>query len=202
MSIEIKFETPLVWPGFQDKTPRGRQTTLNGFPPTLTLNESLRMITEEIEALSPSAATITSSVEHLNNERLRAKDASNPAASLRIRLSGHMFIFACDRWLTLTHNLYAIAISLRQMRQLAQYGAADLSQLFRPFLQEDISSAAATASDVPLEEWQKLLGLGPSATLEDANAIYRARAKQNHENEEVMLTLNAAIEAARKYFRA
>lgn len=199
-TIPLDFVTPLVWPENLAKTPRGRQNNLNGFPPTLTLVDALRFIEEEVQALSPTKATITSHVEYLSNERLRTKEINNPAVSLKLSISGQHFIFACDRWLLITHNLYAISATIRNLRQIAQFGTADAQQLMQPYLVQSAAPVVAQRVATGDEPWMQTLGLGATATVEDANAIYRARAKILQDDVEALMHLNAAIEQARQFF--
>lgn len=46
--------------------------------------------------------------------------------------------------------------------------------------------------------WREILGLGPSATLVAAHAVYRALAKEAGEGSPKLKRLNLAIEAARQ----
>ncbi len=196
----LEFSTPLIWPEAQVKTPRGRQNNLNGFPPSVTLADALRYIEEEVQALSPTKAIITSHVEYLNNDRLRSKEITNSAASLKLSISGQYFLFACDRWLLITHNLYAISATIRNLRQIAQFGVADTQHLMQPYLVQSPTSVAPQRNATGDEPWMQTLGLGSTATVEDANAIYRARAKILQNDAEALMHLNAAIEQARQFF--
>ena len=82
-----------------------------------------------------------------------------------------------------------------------KWGLAEIETAFRGFMASQ-RDAVATATGTQIsgqEPWLLALGLGPSATVHDANATYRARAKQVASNPEALLRLNAAIETARKF---
>jgi hypothetical protein len=82
---------------------------------------------------------------------------------------------------------------------MENWGIASAKQALVGFSLQNagIDSGSGDGSNLP--EWMQYLGLGPTATLEDANAIYRRRAKQlaDEKDDQEMLKLNAAIDEAR-----
>jgi hypothetical protein len=125
-------------------------------------------------------------------------------ASLEISLGNTKAFLACDKWRNLAQNLYALHLAIRHVRLFEEWGIATSEYMLTPF---DLrthhatghsheSSTHSPAENVP--DWMDHLGLGRTATLADANAVYRQRAKTAAENEEAMIKLNQAIEQARR----
>ena len=111
-------------------------------------------------------------------------------------------MIACDHWQTLDHNMYAIHLALRAMRNFEEWGVATQSYALSLF------SGNITMKDIAheldedgygLPGWMMALGLGPTASIEDANAVYRRRAKELAHDEDALLELNQAIEEARRH---
>ena len=107
---------------------------------------------------------------------------------------------ACDSWMNTEHNIYALYLALKNLRQFEKWGLATTEIMFAPFMPDSSKkiAAVATRGNDKLPDWMMLLGLGPTSTIEDANAVYRSRAKQVANDENALLDLNNAMDIARK----
>lgn len=196
MALEIS--NPLRWPDHVPRTPRGRQTNLHGFSPTLTVEQALQFLDEEVVKLNPMRADLTTHIEHFNSARLRKVEGMSPAVTLSLRMHDGRFHLSSDRWLLPQHNLYALVMTLRTIAQLDGWGVVTRADIMEHFRERVPAPAAPKAEYAPLESWRATLGLGPTATLSDANAIYRNRAKAVGEHDlDALAHLNEAIEQAR-----
>jgi len=196
MAIEISYITPIKIPtGYRLSFQRSRRYD-NGFPQGLTVDQSIKYLEEEIWAFGAQSATIYSFYERLNVPRLRRANEEDSAISVKVGLNTRNYHFICDRWYLLEHNLYALHLSLRALKNIEKWGVGDLTTILKPF---DVSyETVVKEGDSRINEWMHTLGLGPTATIEDANAIYRNRAKLAADNQDELLKLNQAIEDARK----
>lgn len=213
---EIRYEYPLKMPPKWESTPATQRAHGNNFPPYLTLDEAIRLLEDEIHALGIRDVGVITNSQNLNNPRLRKVAAgSNTAATLQFGRSNDVSWLACDKWISLEHNLYALHLALRAIRNLELWGIIPITQLLAALYptqtskptEAPASAASATTSsttapkerDLPL--WMKVLGLGTTAHYEDAIAVYRRRAKIVANDEKALLELNQAMESAREHFQ-
>ncbi len=198
---EIRYEHPLKLPSGWSSTPASARGYHPNFSRNMRMEEAFRYLEDEINAYDFSAATIFSNFQHANNERLRKKIGNDSGISVIIKIGGRTHHLACDHWIMAEHNAYAIHLALRAMRNLEEWGIATKQyalSLFSGELSGGSSTSSSSSESGTLPEWMSALGLGPTATLEDANATYRRRAKDLADQEEELITLNQAIDEARK----
>jgi hypothetical protein len=195
----LQYKTPVHTPKGWVPTDKNQRGFNSNFSSSMTIKEAIELVAEEISFLNAKSATLFTSYEHVENNRLRKALADNPTASMQLDHDGHSYFFICDKWFNLEHNIYAISLAIRACRNMENWGIASAKQALVGFSLQNagIDSGSGDGSNLP--EWMQYLGLGPTATLEDANAIYRRRAKQlaDEKDDQEMLKLNAAIDEAR-----
>lgn len=199
---DIIYEHPLKLPSGWEATPPSARIYNTAFPRTLTLTEALRFLEDEIRQFPFAAAAIYSNYQHFTNERLRKKISNDTAGvSVMLKCYGREHMIACDRWQLTEHNAYAIHLALRAVRNFEDWAIATRAYALSLFAGNIAMKNLATESleSEELPQWMRDLGLGPTATLEDANAIYRRRAKDFADNQDALLKLNQSIEEARKH---
>jgi hypothetical protein len=192
----LQFESPLHWPASIPATPRANQRSDHGFP-AQTLSESIGYLEQELKELHASGA-LSLDVEQPLVERLRKKVGSRTGIALTIKYHGRTYHLTCDRWLTVEANIYALHLALRQWRNMERWGIATIPQLLAGFVPSVAAHASAPANSGVI--WMEALGLGTTATLDDAVAVYHRRAKQVSHDQEAMTRLNQMMEEARAYF--
>ena len=201
--LDINYICPLKLPRHHVSIPPNQRRGDHGFPNDLSIDQAIAYLEEEIRALGVSRATIYSNYDRLNSSRSRSKRDDDAAICCELRLDTHAHFLVCDRWMGAQYNLYALHLAIRAMRNIVKWGVASKEQILAGFDATADPNAAhgGQANDhTILPDWMQVLGLGTSATLEDANATYRRRAKQVANEHDKLLELNQAIEAARHYF--
>lgn len=207
MMSDLRYESPLRLPSGWVRTPLGQRSYDNSFSRNLTFAEALDYLEEEIRQIAPNdSVRIYSSYEQLRSERSRKALSKETGICVQIHHSLGGAMMACDKWALTEHNIYALSLGLRALRQMESWGIAKtqmLYQFFSSHAEGDAPSRATQAMthDGSLADWMLALGLGPTATLEDANAIYRRRAKDIAHDEHKLIELNLAMDSARKYLR-
>lgn len=196
----LRFESPLVWPEWLPSTPRASQRRDHGLATQITLTESINFLEMEIQELGASAVMFTD-IEQPTIERLRKKVGSRTGASLQMRYHDKTYVFACDRWTTLEHNIYVMHLAIRQWRNIERWGIGSMDVLIKGFA-SNIDVVSAAVLDKTMPEWMHALGLGPTSTLDDAIAVYHRRAKQVAHDSEALSKLNILMEEVRAYFAA
>lgn len=214
--MPLRYSYPLRWPPHYTRAQRWEKSINQTFKMGMSLQEALTFLNEEVDALKPQNATLYTDYENLGNPRLMRSSGYETGVALSIKIDGMAYDFACDRWVQLEQNIYALHLALRSLRNLPQWGVGTLAQAFGGFglvqnhippstSYDTINNGSAEPTSIAaspiLEEWRLTLGLGPTATLDDAQAVYRRRAKSLASDEEALMKLNLAMDAANKALR-
>ncbi len=197
---QLQITSPLKWPGHATTTDRLLRQINPQFQLNMKESEALSFIEDEI-ARTPEiiSAVLSCDAVNLNSTMPTQYLSKNPGAALRINLENSRHHLCCDRWQSLAHNIYALHLGIRYFRQLADWGLGSLSVLMGGLCEKENIINGSASDFSSLTEWQIVLGLGPSATLDDANALYRIRAKSIGESDPAKLQqLNLAIQQARE----
>lgn len=202
--VDISYEIPLKAPEGTALTPKSMRRYDSGFPPTLSLDEALQYLEEECRQIpSVESVKMHSNYDRINVPKLRKMIDEDPAVCLELKLQGKAYFIVCHQWGMIEHNIYALHLALRAMLNIVKWGVADLETALYGFASERSRVFTEEAEDESLmskDKWMTILRLDASATLEEANKSYRHHVKVAAENEEALLRLNQAIEAARKYY--
>ncbi len=202
MPQEIHYICPLKIPQGHNLMYQRQRRFDSGFPQNLTLDQAVAYLEDELLSLPAEKINVFTNYDRINSERNRVKREDDSAVTVEIKMGSRTYYLICDRWAQIDHNLYALHLSIRAIKNIVKWGVGDYETLLAGFDAAGKHAGFDRADDrsAILPEWMKTLGLGLNATLDDANAIYRRRAKESADNEHKLLELNQAIEAARKHF--
>jgi hypothetical protein len=197
----LQISTPLRWPDFI--TPTERMYRLNH--PQLQMNmqetEAVAFVEDEINrTYAITSASLSCDAENITSTAPTHYLTKNTGAALEIVLESGRYVIACDRWVNLAHNIYSLHLVVKHFRTLEEAGIGSLPFLLQPFRKAGAAAAQAKEAEMlGMKDWQKVLGLGPTTTLEIANAAYRVIAKNIAESDpEGLRQLNIAIQQARQ----
>lgn len=212
--IVLKFTYPLQWPQHSERTSNWDKKINQTFKVGLTIQEALTFLQEELDLLGAKQAIVNTDYENLPNPRLQRKVGQEVAACVQFKINDYVYHVACDQWLLVEQNIYTIHLMLRNIRTTIDLGIGSINQFLMgfstrrsaevtanphlPFGERRARTSPAAIVTPQVEEWRLALGLGPSATLEDAHATYRRRAKSAGNDQEALLQLNLAMDAATK----
>jgi hypothetical protein len=197
---QLQIISPLKWPGFVEPTHRLSRQINPQFKYDMKESEAIVFVEDELTRMSQvSSATLSCDAMNVNSTLPTQYLSKNPGACLSINLATSRPQLCCDLWQSLAHNIYALHLALRYYRQLSEWGIGPLSLLMGGLTEAANTKESALPSGSSLTDWQVTLGLGPTATLEDANTLYRIRAKNIGESDpEKLQRLNLAIQQARQ----
>jgi hypothetical protein len=202
----LRFNTPVQFP---DNWVRSSNGVINRqFASNINVSQAIRYLSDELNDLKVSNATLYSNFDNIDNDIKRQKRGHSEGASVKFSLSGSEIFIGCDKWAAINQNIYALSATLRNVNLIVESGTSNIIKLLNCFNQSEKrvnnavhSNNKQNNNNSEAGEWLKLLGLGETATLSDANAVYRSRAKLLQHDEDLFLELNQAIEQARKYLR-
>jgi hypothetical protein len=199
----LQIKTPLEWPESVAPTERLMRTMSDKFPQDMTEHSAVVYLEDEINGMmGVDSATLSADALNINSSLPTQYLSNNTGACLKLNIRGHAYFLACDKWQKLAHNLYVLHLALRHLKQIEAWGLGDMQRLMAGFSRQFGAQAQASGGETDGEgadSWQAILGLGPTATLEDANTIYRHRAMKIGESDpEALQRLNLAIQQARE----
>lgn len=197
----LYYKSPLSWPESIPITPLVKQRSDNGFSSNITLTDAVSFLKEEIETLAIGHAVLYSDIEQPHVERLRKKLGNRSGVCLHIKYKERGYIITCDKWQRIEHNIYALHLLFRQWGNIEKWGIGNLSMLMSGFEADRTPEISGIAKDHEnIAECLKSFGLGSTATLDDATAIYHRRAKSLAGNNEDLTKLNLQMDEIRNYF--
>lgn len=194
----IKYQAPLKWPETVPATPLLKQRVDNGFSASMSISDAISFLDQELSSLGISQATLYTDIEQINVERLRKKLGSRTGACLYVKHLGGEYVFACDRWQKLEHNIYALQLAFRSWGSIEKWGIGSIAALMAGF--EIERSYSQVQQEEKVADCLREFGLGSTATIDDATAIYHRRAKSMANDEASLLRLNQMMDDIRKYF--
>lgn len=200
---ELQHDSPLKWPAHILQTERLRRSVNPQFQRDMKETDAIAFLEDEVTRTPEiTSAKLTCDAMNINSPMPTQYLSKHPGASIILKVEGQQSIICCDKWQTLAHNIYALHLAIRQFRQISEWGIGTLPILLNGFT-ESIASSTGATSGAASGTWQQVLGLAPTATLDDANAVYRNRAKVvGTEDPTSLQALNLAIAQARKHFGA
>lgn len=133
--------------------------------------QGIQSLNHELHLLGARDVIVSTNLR-LRNDGLPMSSQRNPedaGAAVYFQLNGKPRVLACDRWLTVGENLWAIAKDIEAQRGRIRWGVGTLDQAFTGY-------AALPAQTG--EDWQSALGLNLTATVDEVNAKYRQMIKE------------------------
>ena len=204
---------PLTWPSgwrrtnatsrvrakFNRKERRGSNSWTTAAP--LTIADAVRRVLDELEqmgAIKDDDIVISTNVRvRLDGlPRSGEPEPTDPGVAVYWTVPYEPTrCMAIDIYDRVADNLAAVAATLNAMRAIERHGgAAILDRAFTGF-------TALPAPGAP-KTWREVLGVGPSATLNEARAAYRRLASENHPDKggtaEAMAEVNRAWQEAQE----
>lgn len=189
---------PLTWPTDQARTPaqqrdRGTFKVGMGTARDEMLRELGRMGAKEI-VVSTNVPVRRDGLPYAD-----AREPADPGVAVYFTHGKRQLVIACDSYSTVRANMRAVGATVEALRAIQRHGATSLlERAFTGFM----ALPPKGGGDVP---WREVLGVDPSATLEQAKAAYRELARRHHPDAggdpETMARINRAFQQAEEAFR-
>jgi hypothetical protein len=186
----MKEAYPLTWPdGWKRVSRRTRSRfEVSGF------GKARDFLLAEIRRMGGSGVILSTNIA-LRNDGLpyaNSREPQDPGVAVYFRYQKREMCFACDAYVTVRENAYAVAKTIEALRGIERWGASDMMErAFRGF-----AALAATSQ----EDWWEVLECLPDADSDTINSQYRARARAAHPDaggsHAGMSRLNAARDSA------
>lgn len=180
---------PLQWPAGASRT-RSRRSSAFG---QKTIGAATKFLLDQVRLMGGTLPVVSTNLA-LRNDGLpyaNQRQPDDPGVAVYFQRRGKPMVFACDQWIKVEHNIYAIGKTIEALRGIERWGSTELME--RAF-------SGFEALPAP-EQWWQVLGVGERAAPAEIDAAYRAKAKAAHPDtggsEAAMARLNAARDQAR-----
>lgn len=184
---------PLSWPSVWKRTPAA-QRKLSQFADR-SLAKAIDFMLDELRLLRAKNPVISTNVPLRKDGLPRSSGVgriNDVGVAVYFVLNGKPKVLACDKWMQVEDNLWAIGKHIESIRGQERWGVGTVDQAFMGY----------DALPAPKIAWWEILGLERTASLDQINDAYRQAAKKAHPDaggsHEEFVNLQAAYNAALK----
>lgn len=177
---------PLSWPDNWPRTAPGRREPsrfTRGICDGQRYGGRCHSMAESTEFLANELARLGARSEVLSTnlrQRLDGKPYSNqaqpsdPGAAVYFSLKGKPVSLACDKWLRVEDNVWAIAKHIEALRGQERWGVGSIEQAFRGYM------ALPSIGESSGIKWWEVLGVPINASPEQVKEAFRVLAHKHH----------------------
>lgn len=188
---------PLTWPATWPRTSSYKRQEAqfrksNGQPHSIT--EGSMFVLEELRRLGAKRVVISSNMQYRKDgiPYSRQTRLEDPGVAVYFELAGKPRVLACDRWLKVEDNLWAIGKHVEAIRGQERWGVGTIEQAFTGYV----------ALPEPAKDWWIVLGVSQLAGFVETERAYRNLVKQAHPDaggsHEEFLRVQGAWEGAKR----
>jgi hypothetical protein len=174
---------PLSWPANQPRTEAGKRKHAaftkrghNGFyreNKKHTISESARELEAEIKRMGGKDMIISSNLK-VKRDGLPysgQRTPEDPGVAVYFKWNKRDLVFACDKWLSIEDNLWAVVKHIEALRGQERWGVGSLDQAFAGY---------AALPDPDQKHWWEILGVSEFANDEEIKQAHRNLSKKYH----------------------
>ena len=157
---------PLQWPAGRPRTdnPQGSRFGRKSWSAgtyghnSLTTGRARDAIVSELGSLGAKDVIISTNMPIRNDGMFyaSAKEPNDSGVAVYFKLRGRPMVFACDQWLTVKENAWAIAKTIEALRGIERWGSGDM-------LERAFTGFAALPAGVTIKTWREVFGVGADA---------------------------------------
>lgn len=155
---------PLSYPHGWPRTPRAniKRSNFGTRQKPITTDRAIKALALELKRLNATDVVISTNLRLRNDgyPMSSQRDPDDRGAAVYFKLKGKPRVLACDKWLLVGENLYAIARHIEALRAQERWGVGTLDQAFTGY-----AALPATTG----EHWTSVLGLTRAATRDEVN---------------------------------
>ena len=169
----IRCNFPLRWPEGWKRTQSPRRSA---FDRERTMVQAREFVLRELRLMGAHSVTVSSNIA-VRPDGLPRSGQSQPSdrgVAVYFKRSGVEYALACDRWLRVEDNLYAIGCHISALRGQERWGVGSPEQAIQGY-QRLLPPAAGSSAP-----WWVVLGVPAMATAEEIRAAYIALARFAH----------------------
>lgn len=158
-----KIDAPLLWPSDKQRT---REEERRASPFQTTLAAACADVRNELRLLEATEVVVSAN----------GPGVGDPGVAVYFQRLRRTLCLACDRWLRVQDNVYAIALTVRALRGVSRWGTADMAAA--------VFDGFGTVSGPPPRRasvlWWQVLGVQPRASTRTIATRYRELVFRHH----------------------
>ena len=173
--FDDKTRYPLTWPDNWPRTnPNARQWSRFG---ERTVNVAFSFLIDELHRLGADNTLMSSNIPRTQKGPPMSsgyKQPTDTGVAVYFVWNNRPVTLACDKWLRVEDNIWAIAKHIEALRGQERWGVGTLEQAFRGYM------ALPGVGQTSGENWWMVLGVPINATPEKIKEAFRLLAKKHH----------------------
>lgn len=191
---------PLSWPEGWPRTAK-QQRRMSRFSRSHafaarwhSMNEARELLAGELRRLGARKCVLSTNVPLRLDGAPYAnqKQPDDTGAAVYFELKGRPVSLACDRWLHVEDNVWAIGRHIEALRAQERWGVGSIERAFSGY------QALPAVGESSASDWWKTLGVPVNATVDQVRDAYRVLVKKHHPDRggdaEMFRRLQAAME--------
>lgn len=103
-----------------------------------------------------------------------AKNPTDPGVAVYFKINGRPVSLACDKWILVEDNMYALAMHIEALRGQDRWGVGTIEQAFRGYM------ALPGVGESSGSKWWETLGVPINADVEAVKKAYRILVNKHH----------------------
>lgn len=200
--FDDKTKHPLCWPESWPRTnPSARGWSKFG---EKTVSVAFQSLCRELRRLGSDEFLMSSNIRRTKSGDgppvAGYKQPQDPGVAVYFKWNNKPVTLACDKWLRVEDNIWAIAKHIEALRGQERWGVGTLEQAFRGYM------ALPGVGQTSGENWWMVLGVPINATAERIKEAFRLLAKKHHPDaggdRELWERINRAYQNAEALFNA
>jgi hypothetical protein len=181
---------PLAWPMGRPRCKSRARSRFGTYWEKPSVAKAREALSIELERMGASNPVLSTNMElRLDGQpRSDRRYPGDPGAAVYFTLGKQRMVLACDCWLTVGDNIWAIAKTIEAQRGIERWGSVSANQAFAGY--------AALPERTGADVWE-VLGITPSASEAEIMEAYRSKAKAAHPDKGGSHELFAALSQAK-----
>jgi hypothetical protein len=166
---------PLSWPEGWPRTAAHNRKWWNA-PRKKSMEEVTDFLAGELSRLGARKAVLSTNVSRRLDGRPYSNQAqpNDPGAAVYFELKGKPVSLACDKWLRVEENIWAIGKHIEALRGQDRWGVGSVEQAFRGYM------ALPAVGESSASTWWQVLGVPINAEPDAVREAYRLLVKKHH----------------------
>lgn len=165
---------PLQWPSSWRRTQNPEPSRFGNWNKKPTISQATQEIQLELGRFGATEIIISTNLKYRQDGMPYAnqKQPDDKGAAVYFTKDGQQLVIACDTFDKIGCNLWAVSKSIGAIRAIERWGCSEIvAKAFTGFVE---------LPETTQKNWWQVLGVTPSASIQEIKQVYRILAKKHH----------------------